>query len=165
MNNPYETPSTELIDNEVTSNSLADFDNFSTWYVIGLTLITLGFYLVYWLYSRTKILNTLKSVEPIGEAFIMTTIVLYFGSFFSGFGELYFTDEPVYLVFSQIISIASNILFLVWVFKFKNRLNSYFSNNVADWSFLNSVFTFFFQTFYLSFKLNENIELMESNAQ
>ena len=34
-----------------------DFPRFSTWGVFALAVLTLSFYLIYWLYSRTKIMN------------------------------------------------------------------------------------------------------------
>lgn len=130
MDNPYEAPSTELIENKSSSNTFASFEKFSTWYVFGLAVITLGFYMVYWLFSRTKILNRLRSIEPIGDIFINISILLFFLSFFIAIGKTYTENNSTYLIFSQFISILSNIVFIVWSFKFKNRLNIYLSNNV-----------------------------------
>lgn len=159
MENPYQTPASELEQNQGGGSELQRFERFSTWYVFGLSIITLSFYLPYWMYTRSKILNTLPSVTPIGSTFINVTVFLFIASFLMVIPEVAFPDSQEVVMLSQISSLISNIFFLVWVFKFRNRLNDYLNENVAAPSTLGPVLTFFFSVWYLSFKLNENIEV------
>lgn len=163
MENPYKTPETELVQKNNNFNLLNSFEKFSTWNVFGLMIITLSLYLLYWIYTRTKILNTLPSVEPIDDAFINTCLALFFVSIGLAVGEVYMGDNAAYILTSQFISMMSNIFLIVWAFKFKNRLNTYLSNHVSGCRYLGPFMTFFFQVLYLSYKLNENMEIMEAN--
>ena len=72
MNDIYRPPSAELLG----EGNLKEFQRFSTWYVVGLTIITLTFYLPYWLYTRTSILNEL-SENKISIIFTRFTVSFY----------------------------------------------------------------------------------------
>ncbi len=164
MIDPYQPPAADLTKRGNRNNSLSGFQKFSTWYVFGLSIITLGLYLAYWLYTRTRTLNNLQAIEPIGDAFITTTLSAYLLYYPIGIGEIFMEQYQGYLVFSNILSLTGSILMLVWVFKFRHRLNTFLSNNYEELSQLGPVLTFFFQVFYLSFKLNQSIELSETET-
>ncbi|MCP3899406.1 MAG: DUF4234 domain-containing protein [Desulfobacteraceae bacterium] len=165
--NPYITPSANLIEsNKEGAAALAEFNKVSTWIVLLLTMLTCGVYAFFWLYSRTKILNRLPSVEPISSGFMVTTIILWAISMLFSFGTGINTgiqgepDVGLTLI-TNLLSIVASILPIVWYFKFKNRLNTFLTNHVQNGSLLGPIMTFFFNILYLSYKLNENIEIME----
>jgi hypothetical protein len=162
MHNPYQTPSSDLSTQGNQSNRLDIFNRFSTWYVFILTLVTLNLYLLYWFYNRTRTLNQLKDISPIGDAFIFSALAINIITYPFWVGELFFEHIQEIVLASQVVSLLGNILLLVWSFKLRNRLNTFLEKNQAPHSRLGPVFTFLFQALYLNFKINENLELLES---
>ena len=56
--NPYKTPDSDVSDiknGEITIDNC--FPKISAWMVFGLSLISIGIYPVYWLYTRSKKMN------------------------------------------------------------------------------------------------------------
>lgn len=157
LKSPYSTPSANLFETKKGANALSEFKRVSTWKVFFLSLITFGIYIYYWIYSRTKILNKLPSVEPIGNVFMNSVIVFLILSCILGWFTKVNTDSSL-LALSQVVSFAASALAIIWCFKFKNRLNTFISNNIGNGSMLTPIMTFFFQVLYLSYKLNENID-------
>lgn len=47
------------------AGSLESLGRFTTWAVVGLAIVTLGIYLIYWLFVRTKRLSALIPQNPI----------------------------------------------------------------------------------------------------
>jgi len=58
-------------------SNLPQFKTVSAWSVLGLSLVTLGAYPVYWLWSRTQTLNP-HTEQPISEDLIWCTAGTYF---------------------------------------------------------------------------------------
>jgi uncharacterized membrane protein (DUF373 family) len=164
MQNPYESPQADLSTPEEQSDRLDIFQRFSTWYVFGLALVTMNLYIFYWLYSRTKTLNRLKDISPIGDAFMFSTIIINIVSLLLSLGGMIFKNYNEYVLMSNITSIIAGILLLVWVFKFRHRLNDFLEQHQLPHSKAGPVFTFLFQALHLSYKINENLELLEMAA-
>ena len=162
---PYKTPSANLFEIKEGINALAEFKKVSTWTVFFLSLVTCGVYNLFWLYSRTNTLNRLASVKPISNGFIISTIIFWCLSILFSIGNGIMSNAAdvnvVYSILSGGVSVVATILPIVWCFKFRNRLNAFLTNHVGGGKLLGPVLTFFFQTLYLSYKLNENIEIME----
>ncbi len=158
MVNLYETPDAKLINSNFPQDSYINFDRFSTWGVLGLSIITLSFYMIYWIYKRTLILNKQPGVAPIGGMFMAVAIVLYILSFLFIIPEAMYPLSPEVVLVSQLVSIFSNILFLVWAFKYKNRLNIVLDNRGISINPASSIMTFFFHVIYLSYKTNEYMD-------
>ena len=164
MENPYQQPLADLEGEKRGVDAFKAFERFSTWWVFLLGIVTLSFYLPFWMYTRTQVLNRLPGVEPIGDEFVVITVVLYILAEINGLSGLFRPDKGVLDLTSQVVSMASNILFLVWVFKFKNRLNDFLEKNVSGYMPLTSMATFFMQVIYLSFKLNQHLDMVEHQA-
>ncbi len=164
MDNPYEAPSAELFNINLKNNFLKEFKFFSTWYVFILSIITLGIYPLYWLYNRTKKINRTKELEPIPESFIYSVLILYVFSILAAYYPYFYQVSKQYFLYVNLFSYFVTILVLVWVFKFRNRLNNFLSKTHAPCMPLGPVITFFFQVLYLSFKLNEIIEMMQEKG-
>jgi fumarate reductase subunit D len=161
MQNPYESPQADLSIPEEQSDRLDIFERFSTWYVFGLALVTMNLYIFYWLYSRTRTLNRLKGISPIGDTFILSTIIINIVSLLLSLGGVIIKNSSEYVLMSNITSIIAGILVLVWVFKFRHRLNDFLEQHQLPHRKAGPVFTFLFQTLHLSYKINENLELLE----
>ncbi len=164
--NPYKTPSANLIETKKGIIGLAEFKKVSTWIVFLFTMLTCGVYAAFWLYSRTIILNRLPSVKPISNGFMICTIIFWALSllFSMGNGIIIGSGGDPNVAFSLVanaISIIASILPIVWYFKFRNRLNIFLTNHVGNGKLLGPILTFFLNVMYLSYKLNENIEIME----
>jgi uncharacterized membrane protein (DUF373 family) len=164
IQNPYESPQADLSIPEEQSDRLDIFQRFSTWYVFGLALVTMNLYIFYWLYSRTKTLNRLKDISPIGDAFMFSTIIINIVSLLLSLGGVIFENNNEYVLMSNITSIIAGALLLVWAFKFRHRLNDFLEQHQHPHREAGPVFTFLFQTLHLSYKINENLELLEMAA-
>ena len=139
------------------------FPRFSTWYVVALSLVTLGVYSVYWMHHRSLILARIHPQEPINRLFMLFAIGVWAFSFvlaLTGEPQPY-PPEPSALFWLQF---ASAILFLVWAFLFHFRLNRFLKASGLPHQPLNPVLTFLFQALYLAYKLNQNIDLAQAAA-
>lgn len=159
-NNPYSAPEATL-DRPLESHSLSGFARFTTWAVLGLCIITLGIYSLYWLYDRTKKLNALTD-RKIGNNFILVTSVLYIASTVISFLPMFGVLSSTLLMVSPILSIVVMVLFYVWIYKFRNRLNE-ITNSAGRKTWVGPIITFFFTIFYLNYKINQNIDQQNAN--
>ena len=165
MTNPYETPDSQLVDTSLNQEGYTKLKRFSTWGVLGLSIITLSTYTIYWLYSRTVALNKQPGVTPISGAFMSVATVLYVIPFLMIIPESIYPENSVILLASNMVSIASNIFFLVWVFKYKNRLNVVLRDRQVPIKYLGSIMTFIFTVLYLSYKTNEYVDALTAPDQ
>ncbi|EAR61227.1 DUF4234 domain-containing protein [Neptuniibacter caesariensis] len=159
--NPYSAPESNL-EKPLHSGDMSVFPRFSTWAVFGLSIITFGIYAAYWLYSRTNKLNSITD-NKISQGFITTALVLYAASILVQFAPFIIGFESVatLMSISPLISLAVFVVWIVWAFKFRNRLNE-ITNSAGKPTWAGPILTFFFQTFYLSYKVNQNIDVQKS---
>lgn len=162
MHNPYDAPKADLAVQDEQAESLAIFPRFSTWFVFLLSFATLGLYILYWLYNRSRILNRLKGISPISDTFIFLTLGFNVVSIPVNIGEAFVNQNQEYILASNILYIVSTLLLLIWAFKFRHRLNDFLQKSPYPTSRLGPVFTFLFQSLYLSYKINQNLELMQT---
>ncbi len=165
VNNPYSAPSADL-DIKSTEKSLdkiKQFPRFSTWAVIGLTMITLGLYGYYWLFSRTKILNSLLPNKPIASSLIIITLIilllnLVLTLFIPVLPTMEFVNPKIiatiYLL-SIPVSFVAVILFLIWAFSFRNRFNILSESSKGSKFWLGIILTFFLNVYYFQYKINQ----------
>ena len=154
--NPYKSPEAAVIETSNESELSPIFERFSTWAVIGLSVITLGIYALYWLYTRTERLNQ-HTDAPIGSAFISSAFVFYVLSLIPTLN--YFMEINATLVaVMSLASIISPILMYVWFFKIRNRINQLLNTAKGDESWLGPIYTFFFTIYYIQYKINSKID-------
>lgn len=165
MQNPYAAPSADLSTANEQSVRLDIFKRFSTWYVFGLSIITLNLYVLYWMYTRSKILNRLNNVEPIGDNFMSVTIVINVISLPLGYAQPVLQEYGDYALIPDIVAVVSAILLLVWAFKFRHRLNDFLEEHQTPHQKAGPVFTFLFQVLHLSYKINENLDLLQQAVE
>ena len=155
MHNPYEPPSADLISADLISadlisadqqsSQLAIFPRFSTWYVFGLSIVTLNLYILYWFYDRSKILNRLNGVSPISDGYMIGTIVVNVIPFPLSFADLVVADAELMLLIGNAVNVVGTIPLRVWAFMFRHRLNDYLEAHQPLHATAGPVFTFLFQ--------------------
>lgn len=140
--NPYQAPESNL-DRIAPTSKAGNFKRFSAWGVFGLTVITLGIYYIYWLYTRATIANSIHD-NKISPTLLKVFIGLAIASFVTSF------VDPSPLV--AIINLSYFVVFLICLFKLKKRLEDILAKNLSP------VLTFFFSAIYLQYKINETID-------
>ena len=166
MTYPDQPPSPDTHGQDASFNQapqILAFPRFSTWYVLFLSVITLGVYSVYWMYNRSMILEQIHPREPINKNFMFLSIGVWAFSFIlsmlSGPGP-----HPYEPSSSFLIQFVSAVLFLAWAFLFHARLNRFLRAAGLPHQTLHPIFTFLFQALYLSYKINQNIDLAQANT-
>lgn len=160
--NPYAAPEADL-EVQQAAGDISVFPRFSTWAVFGLSIITLGIYTIYWLYDRTRKLNSI-SENQISQGVVSASVGLFVASGISSivvavvgpsssFGALVLVDG--------LLGLASGIMILVWAFKFRNRLNRV-TNSEGKPTWAGPILTFFFNVLYLSYKINQHLDIRAS---
>jgi hypothetical protein len=156
--NPYAAPASNVASDSLGQDvsKIKVFKRFTTWGVVGLAIITLGIYGYYWMYSRTKTLNTLIPENKIAGWLVPAVIGLGIINIIMsllplGAPELAESFALVSLPFSLI----GFVLIIVWAFKFRNRLNIISGSSKGNVFWLGPILTFFFQLYYFQYKINQ----------
>ena len=165
-NNPYSAPEANLLKEAAGGAGIAaikQIPRFSTWAVVGLAMITMGIYAYYWLYSRTKMINKLIPENPIAKWLPVTTITivaLYWVMsmlpllFLGGEGDAS-SIWGLMMMIAPLLNIIVLILFYVWVYALRNRINQISGAQKGDMFWLGGIITFFFNAYYFQYKINE----------
>lgn len=153
MENPYSTPQSDLALESSSDGDITKFKRFSTWGVLALSIITFGIYSIYWLHSRTKVLNDI-SENPISKSFTGISIAFYVANIVFSFAA---GVNPELEILSQLVNLPSSILMIVWAFKMRNRLEPIMNKS------LGGVMVFFFNVYYLNYKINESIDEVQGS--
>lgn len=159
--NPYSAPEADL-ETPVAAHDLSVFPRFTTWAVFGLSIITLGLYSLYWIYDRSKKLNSITE-DKISHGFMTATLVVYLASYVLSFAPLImgFGSEML-AILEPLLSLASFVMMIVWVFMFRNRLNT-ITQSEGKPTWCGPILTFFFQVLYLNYKINQHLDLQQAN--
>lgn len=131
------------------------------------TVITAGIYYPAWFLTRRQAINSLLSKEKIGTGVFVFGIVVYSLSlllmmtsgFFEGLSEA--TNDLEFLGISKAIEALDNILslviaitLLVQCYKVRRILRDHFNERLGQNIYWSGVMIFFFQIFYLQYKVN-----------
>jgi len=151
--NPYQTPNSEL-DVKSGSSKILNFTRFTAWGVFGLSIITLGLYPIYWMYTRAVRVNE-NCDNPISMnwlyALIAVTVIDFAFMFIpqtQGTAGAELSIRVVYFVVS-----------LTVIFSIRNRLQDIINADVGPiGTHLSGIMTFFFSALYLQYKINEAID-------
>ena len=155
MNDIYSAPESKLVD--ASEGDLDNFQRFSAWGVFGLTIITFGVYYMYWFYTRTVKLNEFHR-NKISTALIYSTLIVYIAYTATSFmGEDAYSNE-LFLFGSLALMLVYFGLYLTWIFSFRSRLlDIALAHGNGDFK-INPVLTFFFQAWYLQYRINVYID-------
>jgi len=143
------------------------------------TIITAGIYYPCWFLTRRDQINTLHSDEKIGKGIFIFGIVVFsialflalVSGFLEGMGEELGPAEFLAMAkgvdaINSLLSLVVGIILLVQCFKvrriFRNHFNEYLGRNIS----FSGLATFFFQIYYLQYKINrfkKQKKLIENN--
>jgi len=154
VNSPYASPSAELIQKNNDNKNILEFKRFSAWGVLGLSIITLGIYPIYWLWSRAEIINRLhekKITKPWLIALVATTIISTVMSFIP-------SEDPTFLIVSSVMGLAYFVPYIVVLFGARNNLQDIMGSESNEAYRLNAVLTFLASAIYLQYKINQCID-------
>ncbi len=156
-NNPYKTPDAELV-KTADASSVNKLGRFSAWAVFGLTVITLGIYPLYWMFTRAGTINTLHE-NKISSALLISLVVVTILSFGSNFLD---QTQPEVIIAGMVIGIVYMVLYLMVLFKIRNRLQDILSDAYGQSFRVGPVLTFFFFAIYLQYKINHCIDAISA---
>ena len=163
QSNPYVPPESDLSGNaDEGKAALNEFERFSAWGVFFLSVITLGIYQIYWIFTRTRTLNEI-SERKISATFVNTTVSLYVVHIVMSAVDTYLgSSNEALTIASGLSSVLVAVLAIVWVFGFRNRLHEVMGVAKGDALWFGPVLTFFFQEIYLQYKINQVIDEQQS---
>ena len=150
--NPYKTPEAYLVQPSQ-DKSILEFKRFSAWGVFGLTIITLGIYPYYWMYTRAKVINSVHD-DKIPMAWPTSLFVIFILSYATSFiGE---SNEAI--IANLVITVVYLVLYVIVLFKIRNRLQVIINRSGNKEYRLGPLMTFFFYAIFLQYKINECID-------
>lgn len=131
------------------------------------TILTAGIYYPCWFLSRRNAINSLQTTEKLGHGVFVSVIVmqsvsllmaLVSGGFEGaseglGASDLMLTAKVIDL-FSSLIDIVAGITILVQCFKLRRILREHFNHHLGHSIQWSGVLLFFFQIYYLQYKVN-----------
>lgn len=122
---------------------------------ILLSLVTLGIYIPYWFLSRRDLFNSFNSKEKVSYSLPLFVLILYsFSAIMLVATFLQFLSEPVAAIYQYcdtIISYLGIVITLLLSFRVRAILNDYFDHKEVS-----AVLTFFFNIWYLQYKINQH---------
>ena len=122
------------------------------------SVITLGIYIFYWVFSRNNSLNLISETK-LNNAVVIIYFISAIGSYLGGF-----ISQDSYLIdFSNLLGFVSFISGIVISFKMKDILKEFSDNNEMNISY-NRFLTFFLNIMYINYKINENIDYIAQNS-
>lgn len=153
--NPYAAPEAEVAmpstDNAI--DRIKTIKRFTTWGVVGFSIITLGIYGFYWLYSRTKTLNnSLDEGQRIPQWVILGALLSYVLYILLSIGSGF---VPELAAIGGLLAIVYIVLYLIWIYKFRSRINMLTATKRGDKFWIGPILTFFINIFYFQYKINQ----------
>lgn len=135
------------------------FERKSIWALIGLTIITLGLYQVFWFINRTDAINKFSRSEKLNKNVFIAALVLVVISLvldiYSGFSAE--TIKVVLNNFSGVFQIVGSIIIIVQAFTVRKIFNDKYEGKKGI--HFNAFWTFFLTYIYLQYKINEISEM------
>ena len=156
-NNPYSTPSSDLATDVDSSQRMHNFSRFSAWGVFGLSIITLGLYYIYWLFTRTQLINRVHH-DKISDTLVYSVLGLMLVNIALSFLSGMYEQNADYELAANISSLVYSISSLFWIFAVRNRIHQMSDASQLNGYWLGGVMTFLFQVLYMQYKINEYID-------
>lgn len=131
--------------------------------LLVLVAVTVGVYYPIWFLQRRNALNKLRSKEKIGSGVFIFAIVTisigFFVAILSGVVEGTGSSAGKGLAnIEKILPLIVGIPMLIQCFKVRQILHEHFNSNLQVGETLSGVATFFFQLYYLQYKINSFID-------
>ena len=129
----------------------------STWKIVFLSMITYGVYAAYYIKEQTITINSvLDESNKISEGFINAILIVNWISL--GLLIFYLSSDDYELPILDFVDFVSQVMFIVWAFMARNRINTYCSLSENDSNWFHGVWTFIFQYLYINYKINSILE-------
>ncbi|RYY73528.1 MAG: DUF4234 domain-containing protein [Gammaproteobacteria bacterium] len=160
--NIYSAPQSDVTGVVDKTNEIDTFPRKSAWLVFFLGIPTLGIYSYYWLYTRTKLANSLNTHTVSITIPTMLLILSLVSLAISGLGTVY-KDNIVLSVISAVISIAVFVLYIMSAFSLRTVLRNILESSGSSKPDLNGIMVFFFSSIYMQYKINQCIDERNNN--
>ena len=134
---------------------LEPFKKQSMWALIGLTIVTLTFYLPFWMSKQSQIINQQLGKTFIHGSWFWVSLLATTVSFGMIPVEIITNDAQWALGVSNVFEKFDVLLTLIWAFKIRSGMNELLESNSSDRNWYSGVWTFLFTVFYLQYKLNK----------
>jgi len=129
----------------------------STWKIFFLSMITYGVYAAYYIKEQTITINSvLDESNKISEGFINAILIVNWISL--GLVIFYISSDVYELPILDLADWASLIMFTVWAFMARDRINTYCSLRDNDSNWFHGVWTLLFSYLYVNYKINTILE-------
>ena len=125
------------------------------------SVITLGIYQWFWIFSRKNSLNKIAGSKINESLPVIFVIISILSVFLQGYGETQYDESTI--AAGNGLSFISLVLMIVIAFQMKKVLKEFSDNNEMKISY-NGFFTFLFNFWYINYKLNENIDYITQNS-
>lgn len=166
QNNPFAAPSANLQTPGSTNlKGIKSIPRFTTWAVVGLSVITLGFYFYYWLFSRCKIINSQLKEDQISSKLIQSLLAIFVVGMALSIIDASITGPDPYAepslfgMVSGVISLIGLVLYIMVAFGMRKRINILTNSHKGDRFWLggvgSSLLTLFFSAYYFQYKVNQ----------
>jgi len=153
---PEHSPSSGSL-NDKSSGPMQSLPRIPTLTVIAFSILSLGLYGTYWLFTRTQIINRIhdkKIPMSVPHTVIGLLLVNLIFSIMSGANP----ENMDYRDLASLSGLCFSLANLFWVFLLRNRIHRITLAGEKSLFWLNGIFTFLFQVFYLQYKINEYID-------
>ncbi|XPF92914.1 DUF4234 domain-containing protein [Colwellia sp. RE-S-Sl-9] len=148
--NAFEAPKADL-STPSTDKPILQMKRFSAWGVFGLSIITFGIYLIYWMFTRVNKINTLSKVA---KANVIGMYIYIAASIFSNVVLYGFTLVNVSLA----LSLISLVAFYVAIYSLRSAITEVINEGTKEKVKIGPIKTFFFNILYFQYKINEAID-------
>lgn len=154
----YRAPDAALV--EYRAETLDALPCMSTWLLLVLATVTLGLFPIWWLYSRSRVVNSLLPENPISSVYVVGVSMVYAVVIALGLAELQqrwgLSGQGSVLGFEDFALLT---LVVAWGFQLRSRLLSLFAAAGAGQVPVGPLMTCLFTSLYLNYKINEAREL------
>ena len=139
------------------SSPIQRLPRLSTWSVVAFSILSLGLYSTYWLFTRTQIINQLHD-NKIPMSIAHTVIGLLLVNLIFSIMSIVYPDNLEYSELASLSGLGFNLGSVFWVFMLRHRIHAITLAGEKSLFWLNGIFTFLFQVMYLQYKINEYID-------
>ncbi|WP_016955843.1 DUF4234 domain-containing protein [Catenovulum agarivorans] len=166
VDNAFEAPKAELADLN-TNDQILNLKRFSAWGVFFLSLITLGIYFIYWLYTRSTALNKLETENKVNMTNLYVYIATYIVSQVVSIAAEFMPEQLEVEIVSLVIGLINFGFYIAVAFSIRKVLGEVLNKNQGDQVVgLSGGMTFFFSAIYFQFKINKaHDEIKEASAE
>ncbi len=133
---------------EMKANILKSKVRTNTFSLVLLSLLTLGIYNAMWLFKNNSVIEDILEDKVLDHKFIIVLAALMgWSSFLSA--------ETDFATVGALLSMLSGVVYIIWAFKAKRLIQNMMLNDYKiDYS-MNSIYTFFFNIYYINYCINE----------